>query len=67
MHDLLYKLPPGTEPIQHMTNEHIYHTNAKYKGRQIVKNNTSSCSIVGARGKMTWLLGKPPGLAHGTA
>jgi len=37
------------------------------KGQQIVTNNTSSCSIVGARGKMTWLLGKPPGLGHGTA
>jgi hypothetical protein len=23
MHDLLYELPPGTEPIQQMTNEHI--------------------------------------------
>lgn len=28
---------------------------------------TSSFSTVGARGKITWLLGKPPGLAQGTA
>jgi hypothetical protein len=73
MHDLLYELPPGTEPIQQITNEHrlyqipnVYHTNTEDKSRQIVTNSTSSCSIVGARGKMTWLLGKPPDLAHGT-
>jgi hypothetical protein len=35
MHDLLYELPPGTEPIQQITNEHVfyyvYHTNTEDK------------------------------------